>query len=350
MYTPRRPLADPAPVVVWVHGGGWYQGGKGSAVALKAERFTRAGFLLVAVNYRLSPSPMSAEGLGRGRLRSPTHVRDVARALGWVSRRISAYGGDRRRLVLIGHSAGAQMAALLGARPGLLAAGGTPPRALRGVIALDAMGYDVPALTDPARRPMGEFSRAMYWNAFGTPAEEARRPGWRAASPLAHADRGDPPFMMVVPDSVPRRIREAGEMARRLGQLPGHALWRVAMDHREINLLFGRRGDPGGQAGRAVAFARAVTDPGPAARPTVRGPRLVGTRSGTAVRASFRIGSVPVGALTVCRLDGGPARRCDGLREYRVRPGAHRLRVRAYDFAGRAAGAESLRFTVRRAR
>lgn len=334
-------------MVVWVHGGGWYQGSKASAAELKAERFTRAGFLFVAVNYRLSPSP-DDPGRGHGRLRFPTHVRDVARAVGWVDRRIAAYGGDHRRVVLMGHSAGAQMVALLGARPHFLHAAGVSPSVIRGVVALDAIGYDVRALTDPARRPMGEWMQAMFWNAFGTPEEEARQPGWDAASPLTYADRGDPPFLMVVPTSVPYRAREAREMALRLGQRPDHALWRVAMDHREINLSFGRWDDPGGHTAKALAFARAVAGPGRAVRPVVRGPRLSGLRSAGSRRAAFRFGSSPAGALLVCRLDDRPAHRCKGRREYRVRPGIHRMRVVAYDVAGRPAGSDSFRFTIRR--
>jgi acetyl esterase/lipase len=64
--------------------------------------FNEKGFVFVSINYRLLP----AVDMG-------TMIRDVAKALGWVHNHIADYGGDPKRLLVIGHSAGAQLAALI---------------------------------------------------------------------------------------------------------------------------------------------------------------------------------------------------------------------------------------------
>src|SRR5262245_48182174 len=89
------------PVVFWIHGGGWQAGNKGM-VGVKPKAFTEAGFVFVSINYRLLPSAdMTAL------------TTDVAAALGWVHKNIETYGGDPNRLLVMGHSAGGQLAALM---------------------------------------------------------------------------------------------------------------------------------------------------------------------------------------------------------------------------------------------
>ncbi len=89
------------PVVFWIHGGGWQAGDK-SMVAVKPKAFMEAGFVFVSINYRLLPT------VDMGALTS-----DVATALGWVHKNIATYGGDPTRLLVMGHSAGGQLAALM---------------------------------------------------------------------------------------------------------------------------------------------------------------------------------------------------------------------------------------------
>ena len=101
IYTPEDPAEKSLPVMFWIHGGGWQVGDK-SDVALKTKALTERGFVFVSTNYRLLPEVEMDELIG-----------DVARSVGWVQRNIARYGGDPTRIFVGGHSAGAQLAALI---------------------------------------------------------------------------------------------------------------------------------------------------------------------------------------------------------------------------------------------
>ncbi len=104
--------AAAVPVVIWVHGGGWFTGDKANNMARKVELFNGEGYLLVSLNYRLSPEPKASPAPDR--VRFPTHPEDVARAVAWVHENAAAYGGDPERIALLGHSAGAHLCRLGG--------------------------------------------------------------------------------------------------------------------------------------------------------------------------------------------------------------------------------------------
>src|SRR4029453_19152814 len=99
VYAPAG--AKNVPVVFWIHGGGWQTGDK-SMVALKPKAFTDAGFVFVSISHRLLPT-----------VDMGTITRDVGSALGWVSRKMAAQGGDPARLLVMGRSSGGQLAALM---------------------------------------------------------------------------------------------------------------------------------------------------------------------------------------------------------------------------------------------
>src|SRR5262249_21258684 len=94
----------PAPVVLFVHGGTWMYGDKNFfGIYRGLGKFpARHGVVAVMINYRLSPY-----------VRHPEHVKDVARAFASVVRNIASYGGDPRRIILGGHSAGGHLVSLL---------------------------------------------------------------------------------------------------------------------------------------------------------------------------------------------------------------------------------------------
>lgn len=96
---PRLPLS---PVVLQIHGGGWTIGAKDHQGRPLMNQLARAGFVCVAINYRLSP---------RGRW--PDHLVDCKAALAWVREHIHEYGGDPSRVVVTGGSAGGQLAAMV---------------------------------------------------------------------------------------------------------------------------------------------------------------------------------------------------------------------------------------------
>ena len=108
LITPSR-----APLVLFVHGGGWAVGDKAQYAAV-GVRLARAGFVVAIVNYRLSPPAQH-----------PAHAEDVARAVAWCYRQAPYYGADPERFYVIGHSSGAHLAALVALDPAYLAAEGS---------------------------------------------------------------------------------------------------------------------------------------------------------------------------------------------------------------------------------
>jgi len=107
VWTPRGPATGrKRPVMVWIHGGGFVNGGSSPAI-YSGERFARNGVVFVSFNYRLgrfgffAHPALAAEG-GGGNF----GFMDQIAALKWVQANIAAFGGDPNNVTLIGESAG----------------------------------------------------------------------------------------------------------------------------------------------------------------------------------------------------------------------------------------------------
>ncbi|MDE2605750.1 MAG: alpha/beta hydrolase [Burkholderiales bacterium] len=202
------------PILLMVHGGGWAFGDKRAAAMIlpKVRYWTARGFVVVSTNYRMLPEAAPLEQAG-----------DVARALALVQRDAHGWGADPARVVLMGHSAGAHLVALLSADPALARAQGAQP--WRGTVSLDSAAMDVPALMRARHLP-------LYDRAFGSdPA------GWRSASPVQRFTSEAPPILAVCSslrrDSCPR-AEELRATAARLGrpvQVQGVAKTHAQVDH-----------------------------------------------------------------------------------------------------------------------
>ncbi len=125
------------PVVVFFYGGGWRQGEK-AQYRFVAEALTSRGYIVVVPDYRLFPKAAF-----------PDFMADAAKAVGWVYENIRKHGGDPERLFLMGHSAGAHIAALLAFDERYLQAEGGDSRWMRAFVGL-AGPYDFLPFTDPA--------------------------------------------------------------------------------------------------------------------------------------------------------------------------------------------------------
>lgn len=145
------------PVVVYVHGGAWAIGDKENSMTNKTNLFSSLGYLLVSVNYRLSPSTASTDP---NRIKFPIHNEDVADAVKWIYDNIATFGGDKTKIVLLGHSAGAHLVSLTGTSDRFLPAKGIPLNTLKGVASIDTEGYHV---ADQVKA-----GNETYINAFGT--------------------------------------------------------------------------------------------------------------------------------------------------------------------------------------
>lgn len=238
VYRPRNPHA--APVIVMVHGGAWRTGDKAarSVVSNKAARWVPKGFILVSVNYRLLPE---ADAYAQ--------ADDVARAIAHVQAHARTWGGDPARVIVMGHSAGAHLVALLGAAPRKA----HDARPWLGTVALDSAVLDVPAVLGRPRAP------GFYAQAFGT--DPAR---WKQGSPVHVLQRGATPLLAVCSlqrrdgscrqaDAYVERAKALGVMARALPQ---------NLSHGQINHLLGT---PGPLTDGVEAFMAAL-DPQVAAR------------------------------------------------------------------------------------
>jgi acetyl esterase/lipase len=166
-------------VVIWVHGGAWQFGDK-AHVHSKPNAFNERGYLLVSVNYRLHPAVTYREP-----------AEDIAQAIRWVKDHAREHGGDPGRVFLMGHSAGAHLAALVGTDGRYLAKVGLKLSDLSGVVLLDGAGYDIRRQIHQAWLPR---MKSLYTNVFTE--DEATQ---RDASPVMHVARGKgiPPFLIV---------------------------------------------------------------------------------------------------------------------------------------------------------
>ena len=220
-------------VLLFVHGGGWAAGSRSMVHALP-DYARRHGLTLASTDYRLAPAVTARQS-----------AEDVAAAVAAVRR-----ARPDAPIILLGHSAGAHLAALTATDPAYLAAHGLTPADLAGVILLDGAGYDAVAPRGSRDAVNRELER-MYDQAFG--AERA------ALSPtlLVRAGGVYPPFLIF---HVASR-EESGEQSRALAAALRRAGGRAEVvaapgeSHRTINTGFGLAADPEGQ--RAAVFIAA---------------------------------------------------------------------------------------------
>lgn len=173
------------PVVVWVHGGGWAVGSK-EQVDHRPNAFMQKGYVFVAMNYRFVP----VVDMG-------TIIRDVSKSVGWVYRNIKTYGGDQNRLLLMGHSAGAQLAAILCTDSRYIEADGVPHGAIKACVPVDGDTYDVPlqVATFTARRKSLNQPRPKMGHPekFGTLQQQREYSAVNHVAP----NRGIAPFLLL---------------------------------------------------------------------------------------------------------------------------------------------------------
>jgi arylformamidase len=332
------------PVVAYVHGGGWRQGDKANQIADKVKLFTDAGYVFATINYRLSPETLSANP-DPGRVRFPDHPHDVGEAIGWLDRNVAAYGGDPERIALIGHSAGAHLVSLVATDPSYVEAYGVEPWQLIGAVPLDTGAFDV--TTRIAELDVG--GRLLYYNAFGTPAENAATGSWATASPISWTSAADPEQLLVTQAASAERIDENRRMAVALGQDPD-GVFLAPYNHGGINAAVGDPADGSGETTAIVDFiARKVEEARPPeAELSKRPPKRLETTKRKA-KAKFAFGAAESGSSFECRLDAGKLKSCRSPRKLRVGLGRHRFRVRAIAPSGRPGPVVRYRFRVSRA-
>jgi acetyl esterase/lipase len=206
VYAPAN--AKNLPVVFWIHGGGW-QGGDRTSVQSKPQAFMDKGFVFVSTGYRLIPE-----------VDMGTLIGDVAKGLGWVHNHIAEHGGDPKRIFVMGHSAGAQLAALICTDERYLKAEGVPFEVIKGCMPVDGDTYDVPAIIETAetrRRVHHQPQPARsHRQLFGD--DPAKHLDFSAVTHVAK-DKGIPPFLLLYVSDHP----DTNAQAQRLGAVLNEA-------------------------------------------------------------------------------------------------------------------------------
>jgi acetyl esterase/lipase len=232
VYLPAH--AEHAPVIFMVHGGGWRRGDKAASQVVdnKVARWVAQGYVFISVNYRMLPE---ADPL--------MQADDVARALAAAQSRAATWGADPDKFILMGHSAGAHLVALLAAGPARARALGARP--WLGTVVLDSAAVDVAQIMQ--RRHM-----RLYDEAFGK--DEAF---WKSASPIQQLSAEAKPMLLVCsttrPDKPCDAARAFAEQATALGVRA--EVSPQALSHGEINRNLGL---PGAYTDTVERFMRSL--------------------------------------------------------------------------------------------
>jgi acetyl esterase/lipase len=186
--TPRGPL------LLFVHGGAWSSGDKRTSAVIPLVRYwTARGYVVVSSNSRLLPQAHPLQ-----------QARDIGRALAEMQRRASGWGADSALGVLVGHSSGAHLVALLSAEPAITREQGADP--WRGTVCLDNPVFDVPSLMD------GPHAK-VFDRAFGTNTAY-----WRTVSPLHRLARDARRMLAICSERNATACPQARAFAARAGR------------------------------------------------------------------------------------------------------------------------------------
>jgi arylformamidase len=223
LFAPRE--GKKHPIVFWIHGGGWQAGDK-TDVQVKPQAFVDKGFVFVSTNYRLLPDASIKEMGG-----------DVAKAIRWVHDHAQEYGGDPNTFFVMGHSAGAQLAALVCTDDRYLKAEGLSFSILKGCAPVDGDTYDVPMqiATVEQKRKDG------YRRKFGDETSQ------KDLSPVTHVarDKSIPPVLILHVAGHPETTAQSQRLVKVLKEagVSAKAYPAKGKDHGSINADLGKPGD-----------------------------------------------------------------------------------------------------------
>lgn len=235
IYTPQRPSDKALPVMFWIHGGGWQVGDK-SDVGLKPKVLTERGFVFVSTNYRLLPE-----------VEMDVLIGDVAKSLGWVHKNIGKYGGDPQRIFVGGHSAGAQLAAIICTDQRYLEKEGVSFQSLKGCVPVDGDTYDIPKIIMTAELRQTLYGGKMFTfghrQKFGNDPE--KHVDYSAVTHVA-ADKNIPPFLLLYFPGNPDTRAQARRLESVLQDagVPARAYGKRDSNHSRLNNDLGKPDDP----------------------------------------------------------------------------------------------------------
>ena len=233
LYVPTRPAScGPAPLVAYVHGGGFRNGSKSNKVADKIKLFNDEGWAFTSIEYRLYGNPGSGPTNGA----YPAQQEDLASALGYLQTHAAEYRLDPHRIMLTGHSAGAFLVALEATDLSFVQAAGLAPDDIICTAPLDTETFDV-----NAQIAGGGSQELVYRAVFGNdPAV------WDQASPIKNVapGKGIGSFLLFTQGGA---IRLAGnlqfETALQQAGIAADVVQADPLDHLGVNDAVGKPGD-----------------------------------------------------------------------------------------------------------
>jgi acetyl esterase/lipase len=183
------PASEHFATLIFVHGGSLTSGDKAdSDYAHVCDSFPAVGIACVNVNYRLGPQHPW-----------PAQAEDLASAIAWVHANITRYGGDPRKVFLLGHSSGATLVALVGSDDAYLSKHGMKLASLRGVMPMGSIMSDDDLEQAIAQHGADTMAQAFLRNPdnrmYGS--FEKYRDQW----PIRHVHTGLPPFLFLIAES-----------------------------------------------------------------------------------------------------------------------------------------------------
>lgn len=211
LYVPAT--KQPAPALLWIHGGGWSFGKRGQDRAL-ALRLAERGVVVASMSYRLSSGRWADPDAPEKGVEHPAHVNDVADAFCWLHANGAEIGLDPNALFVGGHSAGGHLAALLATDERYLKARGLSLGDVAGAVPIGGT-YDIPDYHAALTAGEPEMGQAHIKAVFGETLED-----WQDASPTRYLDRSTVPILVVVEEQAgfqryARRIMQAARAAKR---------------------------------------------------------------------------------------------------------------------------------------
>ena len=220
VYVSTRAPASlaPAPVIFFVHGGAWAFGDKANrqVVEPKVAHWVDQGYVVISANYRMLPTPVAQQ------------ADDVAAAIAFAQSQAGLWGGDPKRFILMGHSAGAHLVALVAAG----AHTATRPQPWRATVTLDSAALDVPLI-------MNNRHFGLYDRAFGSDPQK-----WAAVSPMAQLVHATAPLLAVCSSRRKESCPTSERFVAKVNGLGGKArVLREDLSHGEINATLGAPSD-----------------------------------------------------------------------------------------------------------
>jgi len=233
IYAPEN--AKNLPVVFWIHGGGW-QGGDRSEIQVKPQAFADKGFVFVSTGYRLLPN-----------VEMVAIFRDIAKSVHWVHDHIAEFGGDPNRILVMGHSAGAQLAALICIDDRYLKTEGLSLAIIKGCVPVDGDTYDVPAIIETAetRRRVHHQPQAKFGHREKFGNDPAKHLDYSAVTHVAKG-KGIPPFLILHVADHPDTSVQAERLAAVLKEadIPTKVFAAKETNHSKLNENLGLPDDP----------------------------------------------------------------------------------------------------------